>query len=110
MSAAEPKIRRSFALELKGDLGGGELHRIAGWLSREIARRSGPYMRVAIWSGRGHVDNVRAIGRGEVDVALVTPASFARMAVAGGGPYAREPYPELLALGTIPSPDRLSSR
>ena len=107
MAAPEPKIKRSFALELKGDLGGGELHRVAGWLSREITKRSGPYTRVAIWSGRGHVDNVRAVGRGEVDVALVTPASFARMAVAGGGPYAREPYPDLLALGTIPSPDRL---
>jgi len=107
VAAPEPKIKRSFTLELKGDLGGGELHRIAGWLSREIAKRSGPHARVAIWSGRGHVDNVRAIGRGEVDIALVTPASFARMAVAGGGPYAREPYPDLLALGTIPSPDRL---
>jgi hypothetical protein len=107
VAAPEPKIKRSFQLALKGDLGGGELHRVAGWLSREIAKRSGPFTRIAIWSGRGHVDNVRAIGRGEVDIALVTPSSFARMAVAGGGPYAREPYPDLLALGTIPSPDRL---
>ena len=107
MAAPEPKVKRSYALEIKGDPGGGELHRIAGWLSREMTRRSGPFTRIAIWSGRGHVDNVRAIGRGDVDIALVTPASFARMAVAGGGPYTREAYPDLLALGTIPAPDRL---
>lgn len=107
MPAPGPKVKRSYALELMGDLGGGPLHRVAGWLSREMSRRSGPHTRIAIWSGRGHVDNLRAVGRGEVDIALVTPASFARMAVAGGGPYAREPYPDLLALGTIPAPDRL---
>lgn len=107
MAAPEPKIKRSFALELKGDLGGGDLHRIAGWLSREIAERSGPFTRIGIWNGRGHVDNLRAVGRGQVDIALVTPASFARMAVAGGGPYTREAYPDLLAIGQIPSPDRL---
>lgn len=107
MPAPEPKIKRSHTVQLKGDLGGGELHRIAGWLSREIARRSGPFTRIAIWNGRGHVDNVRAIGRGEVDIALVAPASFALMAVAGGGPYAREAYPDLLAIGQIPAADRL---
>lgn len=107
MPAPEPKVKRSYTLAFRGDPGGGELHRIAGWLSREMTRRSGPHTRIAIWSGRGHVDNLRAVGRGEVDIALVTPASFARMAVAGSGPYAREPYPDLVALGTIPLPDRL---
>lgn len=107
MPAPEPKVKRSYTLSLRGDVGGGELHRIAGWLSREMTRRSGPHTRIAIWSGRGHVDNLRAVGRGEVDIALVTPASFARMAVAGSGPHAREAYLDLLSLGTIPLPDRL---
>ncbi|MEK7863664.1 MAG: TAXI family TRAP transporter solute-binding subunit, partial [Chloroflexota bacterium] len=93
--------------EVPGSQQPSELHGIAGWLSREMTRRSGPHTRIAIWSGRGHVDNVRAVGRGEVDIALVTPASFARMAVAGSGPYARDPYPDLVALGTIPASDRL---
>jgi TRAP-type uncharacterized transport system substrate-binding protein len=105
--APEPKVRRSFTLEIKGDAGGGELHGIGGWLSRELARRTGPYTRIALWSGRGHVDNVRAVGRGEVDIALVTPASFVRMATSAGGPYVREAFPDLLALGTIPRPDQL---
>jgi TRAP-type uncharacterized transport system substrate-binding protein len=104
--APEPKIKRSYTLELRGDAGGGPLHRIAGWLSRELSRRSGPYTRIGIWNGHGYVDNVRAVGRGEVDIALVTPASFARMAI-GGGPYARESYADLLALGEVPAPDRL---
>ena len=105
--APEPKIRRSFTLDIKGDAGGGELHRIGGWLSREITRRAGQFTSVRLWSGHGYVDNVRAVGRGEVGVALVTPASFVRMATSASGPYVREAFPDLLALGTIPRPDQL---
>ncbi len=105
--APEPKVRRSLTLEIKGDQGGGELHHMGGWLSREVSRRTGPFTRVAIWNGRGHVDNVRAVGRGEVDIALVTPASFTRMALSATGPYVREAFPDLVALGTIPRPDSL---
>jgi TRAP transporter TAXI family solute receptor len=68
---------------------------------------SGPHTRVAIWNGTGALDNVRAVGRGEVDVALATPAAFARMSLEGIGPCAGEPFPHLRALGYVPQNDRL---
>jgi len=76
-------------------------------LAQEMGDRSGPHSRFAIWNGRGGVDAVKAVGRGNVDVALATPAAFARMALDGRGPYKAEPLPLLHALGTVPQLDRL---
>ncbi len=98
---------RSLTLQIRGDSGQGDAHRVAGWISQEIVDRTGPNTRVAIWSGRAGVDNVRAVGRGEVDLALVSPASFVRMAATGSGAYRNEKFADLVALGTIPRPDRL---
>ncbi|MFI5265885.1 MAG: TAXI family TRAP transporter solute-binding subunit [Chloroflexota bacterium] len=104
---AEPRLDRSITLHLRGDWGQANLHRVCGWLAQEIGDRSGPYSRSAIWNGRGGVDNALAVGRGEVDLALVTPTTFARMALTGQGPYKGEAFPELRALGTVPQTDRL---
>jgi TRAP-type uncharacterized transport system substrate-binding protein len=104
---ATPSLKRSVTLHFMGDWGQANLHRVCGWLAQEIGDRSGPYSRFAIWNGRGGVDAVRAVGRGTVDIALTTPAVFARLALDGRGPYAAEPYPFLRALGTIPQRDRL---
>jgi len=100
-------LKRSVTLHFMGDWGQANLHRVCGWLVQEVGDRSGAHSRFAIWNGRGGVDAVRAVGRGAVDVALTTPAAFARMALAGRGSYAAEPYPFLRALGTIPQRDRL---
>jgi TRAP-type uncharacterized transport system substrate-binding protein len=90
-----------------GDWGQANLHRVCGWLAQEMGDRSGPHSRFAIWNGRGGVDAVKAVGRGNVDVALATPAAFAQMALDGRGPYKAEPLPLLRALGTVPQLDRL---
>ncbi|MEU6349230.1 TAXI family TRAP transporter solute-binding subunit [Streptomyces sp. NPDC047072] len=105
--SAEPKIDRSLTLHLRGDWGSANLHRICGWITQELAGRSGPHTRIATWNGRGFVDAVRAVGRGEVHVALTTPAAFTVAALEGSGVYAGESYPDLRALGVIPRRARL---
>nr|WP_202420790.1 TAXI family TRAP transporter solute-binding subunit [Actinomadura rayongensis] len=94
-------------MHLRGDWGGANLHRICGWIAQELADRCGPYTRIATWNSRGFVDAVRAVGRGEVQVALATPAAFVTAALDGRGPYADEHYPDLRALGVLPQRDRL---
>jgi TRAP-type uncharacterized transport system substrate-binding protein len=103
----EPRIERSITLQLKGDWGTANLHRVCGWLSQELTDRCGPFTRVGIWNGRGFTDSVRAVGRGEVDAALTTPAAFATAALDGTGLYEGEGFPDLRALAVIPQRDRL---
>ncbi|MEU8898706.1 TAXI family TRAP transporter solute-binding subunit [Nocardia sp. NPDC048505] len=103
----EPRIDRSLRLELQGDWGMANLHRVCGWISQELTDRAGPHTRVGIWNGRGFSDNVRAVGRGVVDIALTTPAAFTAVALDGRGTYRDEHYPGLRALGVVPQRDRL---
>ncbi|MFI5682942.1 TAXI family TRAP transporter solute-binding subunit [Streptomyces sp. NPDC051636] len=103
----EPKIDRSLTLHLRGDWGSANLHRVCGWISQELTDRCGPHTRVAIWNSRGFSDAVRAVGRGEVDVAMTTPAAFATAALDGRGVYREESFPQLRALGVVPQRDRL---
>ncbi len=104
---AEPRIERAITLHMQGDWGAMNLHRVCGWLSMELTDRCGPGTRTAIWNGRGFVDNVHAVGSGAIDVALVTPAAFARAALRGAGVYVGAAYPDLRALGVVPQRDRL---
>ncbi|MDT0307492.1 TAXI family TRAP transporter solute-binding subunit [Streptomyces sp. DSM 44917] len=103
----EPDIARSLTLHLRGDWGGANLHRVCGWIAQELGDRTGPHTRIATWNSRGFVDAVRAVGRGEVQVALATPSAFVCAALDGRGPYADEHYPDLRALGVVPQRDRL---
>jgi len=103
----EPKIGRPLTLHLRGDWGTANLHRVCGWVSQELTDRAEPGTRIAIWNSRGFVDAVRAVGHGEVDIALTTPAAFAAAAIDGRGVYADETFPRLRALGVIPQRDRL---
>ena len=102
-----PKIDRSVTLHFRGDWGRANLHRALGWLGYELLGLTGPYTRFAIWNGRCGLDNVRAVGRGEVDVALATPVPFMRMAVDGKGPCQGEAFPHIRALGYVPQHDRM---
>ncbi|MEV0855769.1 TAXI family TRAP transporter solute-binding subunit [Nocardia fluminea] len=104
---AEPRIDRSLRLQLQGDWGTANLHRVCGWIGQELTDRAGPHTRVGIWNGRGFSDNVRAVGRGEVDIALTTPTAFTVAALDGRGTYRDEFYPDLRALGVVPQRDRL---
>jgi TRAP transporter TAXI family solute receptor len=90
-----------------GDPGQANFHRILGWIGEGLARRSGPFTRVAIWNGLGFVDNVREVGRGQKDLAIATPAAFIPMALDGHGPYADEAFPNLRAIASMPQNDRL---
>ncbi|MEU2288026.1 TAXI family TRAP transporter solute-binding subunit [Streptomyces sp. NPDC013178] len=94
-------------MHLRGDWGSADSHRICGWIAQELADRCGPATRIATWTSRGFVDAVRAVGRGEVQVALTTPAAFAISAREGSGVYADESYRDLRALGVVPRRDRL---
>lgn len=102
----EPRITRPLRLHLKGDWGQANLHRVCGWLAQEIGDRTHPTAEIAIWNGRGAVDNILSVQQGEVDLALATPAAFVAMAVEGKGPYQR-PCPSLRSLAAIPQRDRL---
>src|SRR5262245_31927057 len=96
-----PRIDRSYTLHMQGDWGRANLHRALGWIGYELLRLSGPYTRFAIWNGRGQLDNLRAVGRGEVDLALVVPEPFVKMAVEGLGPCAGQSFPHVRALGYV---------
>jgi len=102
-----PRLERSVTLRFYGDWGMANLHGICGWLSMMMVDRTGKHSRFGIWNGRGGADAVRAVGRGEVDLALTTPAVSARMALDGGGIYAGEAFPHIRALGQVPQWDHL---
>lgn len=103
----EPRLDRSITLHLQGDWGQYNLHRVCGWISLELVDRSGPHTRIAIWNGRGGADAVHAVGCGQVDIALITPAAFATGAPDGKGLFEGTGYPHLRALGVIAHRDRL---
>jgi uncharacterized protein len=103
----EPHIDRTVTLQMQGDWGAANLHRVCGWISMELTDRCGPGTRMAIWNGRGFVDGVAAVVKHEVDLAMVTPAAFVRAALDGRGPYGGVAHPELRALGVVPQRDRL---
>jgi uncharacterized protein len=106
-TVTEPRLKQSVTLQFQGDWGQANLHRICGWLSQEIVDRTGPFTRVGIWSGRGGLDAIHAVGRGQVDVALAVPSAFVPMTIAGKGIAKGEAFPNLRALGTMPQTDRL---
>jgi hypothetical protein len=102
-----PRIQRSLRLQFQGDWGRANLHRALGFLGYEFTGLAGPYTRYAIWNGRGGMDNIQAVGRGEVDVALAVPVPFMRMAMEGKGACAGETFPNLRMLGYVPQHDRM---
>lgn len=105
--AADGHIDRPIGLRFVGDWGGANLTRVCGWLAHELHDRSGGIAHSTIRTGDAGVGNLRALGRGEVDVAVVTPSAVGTLAVRGEGPFAGEAYPHLRALGELPHPDRL---
>jgi len=107
MGLEAPELGRSLSLRLQGDWGMANLHRVCGWLSQEMGERTGPHSRFFISNGHGGFDAAFAVGRGEVDVALSTPAIFAKLALEGKGPFQGSAFPELRALGVLPQWDRL---
>jgi uncharacterized protein len=104
---APPKIDRSLTMNWMGDWGRANLHRALGWLCYEFNKLAGPHTKIGIWNGRGALDNICAVGRGEMDVALAVPQNFVAMALDGRGLFKGEAFPHLRALGHVPQHDRL---
>jgi TRAP transporter TAXI family solute receptor len=104
---AAPRIDRSVTMNWMGDWGRANLHRSLGWLCYEFNKLAGPHSKIGIFNGRGGVDNLQAVGRGEMDLALVVPQNFIAMSIDGRGLMKGEAFPHLRALGHVPQHDRL---
>lgn len=80
----EARIERSITPHMMGDWGIANLHRICGWISAELWRRSPSGSKFATWAGRGGTDTIEAILDGEVQIAYLCrrasrqPCSMAR--------------------------------
>jgi hypothetical protein len=102
-----PRIDRQVSLRFRGDWGQANLTRICSWLSQEMWDRTARGSEFSIWSGRGGMDQIDALRAGEVDVAIVTPASLAALARSGSPDLGIPPFPELRGLGSFGHDDRL---
>jgi hypothetical protein len=94
-------------LRFKADWGGANLTRAAGWLAQWVYEHTADQRLSVICTGRGMGDNLHALGTGEVDVAFATPASFARLAAEGRGPFAGRPVSGLVAIAALPHRDAM---
>ncbi len=103
----EPKIDRDIIVQMMGDWGIANLHRICGWLAAEMGFRAGHGSRFATWNGRGGTDAFDAVLSGTVDTSFFVPAPFARTVFEGRGIYSGEDVKRLRAVGTLPQDDRL---
>ena len=103
----EARLDRIVTVNMMGDWGTANLHRICGWIAAELWRRSPAGSRFATWAGRGGTDAIEAVLDGTVDTALFVPAGFAATVVRGLGISARPDVGRLRALGTLPQDDRL---
>jgi hypothetical protein len=103
----EARLDRPITLHMMGDWGIANLHRICGWISAELWRRSPPGSKFAIWAGRGGSDAVEAVLDGGVDTAMFVPAGFMRTVFEGKGIVRRPDVGRLRALATLPQDDRL---
>lgn len=103
----EPRLDRPITLHMMGDWGIANLHRICGWISAELWRRSPPGSKFATWAGRGGTDAIDAVLNGDVQTALFVPAGFARTIFEGRGILQRPDVGRLRALGTLPQNDGL---
>ncbi|HEY5211308.1 MAG TPA: TAXI family TRAP transporter solute-binding subunit [Stellaceae bacterium] len=105
--AMEARLERPITLNMMGDWGIANLHRICGWIGAELWRRSPAGSRLATWTGRGGTDAIAAVLDGEVQTALFVPAGFVRTIFEGRGILHRPDVGRLRALATLPQDDRL---
>ena len=103
----EPKLDRDITVQMAGDWGIANLHRICGWLAAEMGFRSGRGSRFATWNGRGGTDAFDAVLSGATDTSFFVPAPFAKTVVEGQGIYSHNDIGRLRAIGTLPQDDRL---
>lgn len=105
--AAQPTLDRAIELTILGDVGIASGHRIGGWICSQVLSRTRVGTRVGVWSGDSPMNVAAAVSGGFADIAVMTPAGPAAMALDGRGPFAGDSYPNLRSLGTLPQLDRL---
>lgn len=94
-------------LRFRGDWGGANLHRAAGWLSQWVWDQTADHRLSVVHTGRGMGDNLVAVSRGEVDIAFSTPAAFAKLALDGRGPFEGRALENLCAIAVFPHHDAM---
>jgi TRAP-type uncharacterized transport system substrate-binding protein len=104
---ADPVLTTEGRLRFQGDWGSVNLTRTCGWLAHYIFEHTPNELRSVIYTGRGMGDGLRALGAGVVDVAVITPASFAPLALNGLGPFAGAAIPNLRAIAVMPHRDAM---
>lgn len=102
---AVPDLERPVTLRFQGDWGQANLTRVCNWIGQEFIDRAPPGSRTVVWDGRGGSDAIDALRKDDVDIAMMTPARFANMAIDGRGGF--EVFDNLCALGVIGQDDRL---
>lgn len=103
-----PTLTRSHTLQMIGDWGEANWHRILCWLTQEFCDRAGPGSRTAIWSVRGGgMEVFDLLARGEAQIGLATPAMLMKSALTGEGIFEGRKYPNIRALATLPQRDRV---
>ncbi|KAF5025394.1 hypothetical protein F66182_2496 [Fusarium sp. NRRL 66182] len=103
-----PVLDRSYSLNVVGDWGEANFHRILCWITQEFADRAGPRTRTAIWSWRGGgMEGFQMVEDGEAHLAIATPANLMSSALTGEGIFNGRKYSHLRALATLPQNDRI---
>jgi uncharacterized protein len=104
MATLDPRID----LKLLGDWGNANFHLIVGWISAHMRWRSQSGSTFWMKTGTGYRDNIEAVAKGEVDLAITTPFDVTlEWARAGKEFFAGTPFPQLRTLGYFPQDDRL---
>lgn len=102
-----PHLDRSIKLEMQGDWGLANLHRICGWIAQTMSDLTGPQSQFPIWTGGGAAWGARWVGNSVGDLSFTVPACAGPMAIHGTGLHEGERFPFLRSLGTLPQTDRL---
>ena len=103
----DPVLTTEGRLRFQGDWGSVNLTRTCGWLAHYVFEHTPDERRSVIYTGRGMGDGLRALGAGVVDVAVITPNSFAPLALYGLGPFAGAPIENLRAIAVLPHRDAM---
>lgn len=97
----EPCLSEPTTLYFRGDWGQANMHRICGWLAQEVGDRSPEGTEIAVWSGRGGLDEIKALQDRRAHISVITPAAAVSRLHRSGA------LDGLRALGVIGQRDRL---
>ena len=104
MEKLDPQVH----LKLMGDWGNANFHMIVGWICAHMRWRSEPGSTFWMKTGTGYRDNINAVAKGEVDLAVTTPLDVTlEWAREGKEFFKGTPFPHLRSLGYFPQDDRL---